>query len=724
MTGILSYILYTVNQDIFQFNIVYPIGRNFLKEMDAKGDYLLSPNVTLKQGLYNFVILGNTDGAFNSVLVSTESGIEKRIEFPQGVTEFEFQYLVEKPSETIRVGGYFDQSSDFFSIDEITIHSNNVIYKESVLFHIVISLFWIAVFIFLGFKFVFTNSYQRLIGRHISPTSKQAFWIILLLTILIFYPYYSSDYLRGDDSAFHLSRIEGIKTSLSYGYIPARIHLFTVFNYGYGSGLFYPDLFLYFPAILRMLGFDFVLTYKIFFFLLNSLAILSGYLAAKHMMNSHYAGMAAAILYTFAAYRIIDFYNRSAVGEALALVFIPLIVWGFYEIFEGDFQRWPILAVGFIGLTLSHVITLAMVGLFSLLLLLGLSRKVLANKIILKSILKAFAVTICVTASFLFPLFEQLSESSTRLVYNERNPMLGGLPFSSIFTAYANWSPPLKLSVGYPLLLVPIFPLIFFKKRLKKQKILNVLILLGLLSIFLTTNLFPWDKIAWFNRIIQFPWRFFAIATPLLAIAGGSYISLIPPIKSKYLTLTILMIICSLYTIPAFSAFLRNNTINVYGYHLEQNRIGNGEYLPKGADMNFLEHNGNQVLSSDPTFINYEFSRKGLEFSFRFSVTKDSVVFEIPLLFYKGYHAYVTDTKGETKELPVSLGKHGFTSVKIAGIREGMIKVLYSGTIIQKISDGITLISILIILLILLHKKKRNWDNHNSLGNSGISPST
>ena len=705
MIGILSYLLYTVNRDIFQYNIVYPIGRNFLKETDIKGDYLLSPSVTLKQGLYIFVIKGSTDGASNSVLISTESDVVQRIEFPQDAEELKFSYTIEKPSETIRVGSYFDQSSDYFTIDEVAIHSNNVIYKESVLFHIVISLFWITVFIFLGFRFIFPQSYQHLIGRHFSSTLRQAFWIILLLTLFISFPNYSSDYIKGDDSTFHMSRIEGIKTSLSYGYFPARIHLFTVFDYGYGSGLFYPDIFLYFPAILRLLGFDFILTYKIFIFLLNFLAIGSAYLAAKNVMNSHVAGIAAAILYAFAAYRIIDFYNRSAVGESLAFIFIPWIIWGFYEIFEGESHRWPILAVGFIGITCSHVITLAMAGFLSLLFCIGSFRKILENKEILKSILKAFAITVCITAFFLFPFFEQLNENSTGLVYTDKNPMQGGLPFRTIFTAYADWYAPAKPSVGYPLLIVSIFPLIFYKNQSEIKRTLNVLVLFGILSVLMTTKLFPWDKFVGINQIIQFPWRFLTIATPLFVIAGGGYISIIPPIKSKSLVLMMLVMACSLYTIPAFSAILQSNRINVRGYHLEQNRVGNGEYLPNGADISFIEHNKNQVLSSDPTFINHEFDRKGLEFSFRFSVSDDSVIFEIPLLFYKGYQAFVTDTSGKTQKLTVNPGKHGFTSVRVDEIREGSIKIFYAGTAIQKISDGITSISILLILFMLFYKK-------------------
>jgi uncharacterized membrane protein len=111
-----------------------------------------------------------------------------------------------------------------------------------------------------------------------------------------------------------MSRIEGIKTSLSYGYFRQEsiCLLFLIMDMGW---LILSGYFLIFSAILRLLGFDFVLTYKIFIFLLNFLQLGALIWLPKNIMNSHDAGIAAAILYAFAAYRIIDFYNRGAVGD-------------------------------------------------------------------------------------------------------------------------------------------------------------------------------------------------------------------------------------------------------------------------------------------------------------------------------------------------------------------------------------------------------------------------
>ena len=693
------YILYTVNQDIFQFTDIYSIGREFERELDKKGDYILTSSILLKRGTFEISVIGTSDGVNNSIFVMSGEEIVKRVDFLKGQTELKIQYEVQKPSEQIRIGGYYDQSSDLFSIEEISFYSDHVIYKDSVLFHITISLFWLVIFGFLFFRFLFTERYQRTIGKYITPSMERTFLFILLLTIFICYPIYTPDYVKGDDSTFHISRIEGIKTSLSYGYFPARIHLFTAFDYGYGAGLFYPDAFLYFPAILRLLGFDFILAFKIFFFFINFFSILSMFLAARSITKSRYAGIAAAILYTFAAYRIVDFYNRGAIGEALAFIFIPLIIWGIYEIFEGNPKHWYILAIGFTGLTLSHLISLALVGIFTLIFLLVNCKKMFSDREIIFAVAKAFIVTVGISAYFLFPFFEQLLLNNVGLVSTWRNPIQSGLPVSTIFVGFAGWELPVKPSVGYPLLFIPVLRLLLYRVNLNMIKVIDTFIVIGVIAIIFTTNLFPWDSFEWLNTYIQFPWRFLMIATPILSIAGGGLIDLLVQKQSRQLTLVMLFIFCSLYTIPAFSAIESNNIINVHGYHLEQNRVGNGEFLPKKAEIDFLDRNRNQILSSDPAFINHEFNRSGLRFTFQFSVEDDSVDFEIPLLYYKGYRAELMNGEEIKPELPVYSGAHGLTAVTINGIKEGTISVYYTGTIVQKIGDLITLITIIVLFL-------------------------
>ena len=58
----------------------------------------------------------------------------------------------------------------------------------------------------------------------------------------------------GHDLTFHLNRILGVEESLKAGMIPVRINGFSFNGYGYPDPVFYPQLFLYVPAVLHGLG--------------------------------------------------------------------------------------------------------------------------------------------------------------------------------------------------------------------------------------------------------------------------------------------------------------------------------------------------------------------------------------------------------------------------------------------------------------------------------------
>ena len=58
----------------------------------------------------------------------------------------------------------------------------------------------------------------------------------------------------GSDAPFHLARIESLNQALQMGIFPVKVHPSLAYSYGYGVGIFYPDFFIYLPAVLRMAG--------------------------------------------------------------------------------------------------------------------------------------------------------------------------------------------------------------------------------------------------------------------------------------------------------------------------------------------------------------------------------------------------------------------------------------------------------------------------------------
>jgi hypothetical protein len=103
------------------------------------------------------------------------------------------------------------------------------------------------------------------------------------------------------------------------------------FGYGYPMFNIYAPGALYISEFFHLIGFDFVLATKITF----ALAILlSGYAMfglVKRLTGSSQAAFLSGLAYVYIPYHLIDIFVRAALAESVALIFLPLTLWGFYE---------------------------------------------------------------------------------------------------------------------------------------------------------------------------------------------------------------------------------------------------------------------------------------------------------------------------------------------------------------------------------------------------------
>lgn len=95
------------------------------------------------------------------------------------------------------------------------------------------------------------------------------------------------------------------------------------------------------------------------------------YRSFSGVFRSKEKGLLAAFLYTLSIYRLIDLYTRAALGEGMAMIFLPLVMWGMYELFLGNEKKWYLAALGFTGVMQCHILSTELAvcfgGLFGLL---------------------------------------------------------------------------------------------------------------------------------------------------------------------------------------------------------------------------------------------------------------------------------------------------------------------------------------------------------------------
>ena len=130
------------------------------------------------------------------------------------------------------------------------------------------------------------------------------------------------------DLLFHLSRIEGIKEGVLSGQFPVMMESVWMEGKGYPVSIFYGDILLYIPALLRIVGVPVVITYKIFVLLINLLTAFSACFCFKRIFKYDISAYLGMFLYVLASYRLMDIFVRAAVGEYAAFIFFPVIALG------------------------------------------------------------------------------------------------------------------------------------------------------------------------------------------------------------------------------------------------------------------------------------------------------------------------------------------------------------------------------------------------------------
>ena len=553
----------------------------------------------------------------------------------------------------------------------------------------------VQILILMCFSFVYLLFFWKLFPKFViqvatTRLNQRAFFLILFLVTVgimsskLFVP----GMISGYDIDYHMLRIESLSESIRLGQIPARVNPLFLNGYGYASSLFYPDLFLYLPALLRVLGFNTILSAKIFFAIIFGLCFLSAYWAGREITKSHNAGILTAVVYCLSQYLLQNVYRRGAVGEMQAFIFLPLIIYGLYSLVFERFEKYWVMAIGLIGLLYSHLIStliaaflVAVVGLFHV-------RTIIFDKARIMRSLKMIAITLCSTISIWLPLIEQLNSGSFRFSESTYLARYSAVPISVVFAVTGKFSGN-YVAFGLPTLLLCLTW--FAARKVEKDERLKQISAWGLgigaVLLLLVTNAFPWEWINGPVNIIQFPWRLYGPAGAFLAIAIGSMLKMAIPVERQRVGAIMLI---------AFLGIHATWVINVSGsqprdlptdfYRQAENTflVNNAEWLPAQTDLEMLQNSKAKVV--DEKGQNIAFTRRGQEM--RIEPIPQCEYLDFPLIYYVGYEAHYRDSAGNRYDLPISPVLPNYT-IRIhcpQAASTGSIQVAYNGTFLQKAS--------------------------------------
>ena len=544
---------------------------------------------------------------------------------------------------------------------------------------------------------------------------KQAVWLkdnkylVLISFICIGYlciPLMNTMIIQGDDLVYHLLRIENISEGLQNGQLPVRIGPVFMDGYGYASSLCYPEFFLYIPAFLRLTGMSMEICYKIFLVLTIIGAYISSFYCVNKIAHDKKKAVIGAMIYSLSQYHIANLYVRGAVGEIQAFVFIPLIIYGLYNLIFEDFERPWTLGVGFWGLMLSHTISLVLCLCMAFTLGLLYFKKIVFNKKKFLKLLVTAAIVLLTSSMYWLPFLEMLFSAD----------MYFGQPWAVVSENAVSLSQIFSISYydytfNFDIIILLLCLLRLTVKRegdhaadIKKA---DWFLLMGAASLWVCTNLFPWKLLQPILNNIQFPWRFYGIASMFLATAISIFV--VTRVGKKYIKESMVVVLALM--IVSATVFYQNYPLDYYkietGYFDKNSyNVVNGEWLPRTVDRELLEHGGTPaVLDTDGKSIEFqEQKRMGITFD----STGESEYFDIPRVFYKGYDAWIQTSDGAIQALKVDgNGENGLVRVYVPQGISGKICIAYNGTVIQTVAYVLNGISVILLLLYCYLKKRR-----------------
>ncbi len=550
--------------------------------------------------------------------------------------------------------------------------------------------------------------------------------IVLGMAVLASVPIFTDFITTGHDLEFHVGRLEALAQGLMAGEFPVYLGSTEMAGFGTLSATMYPQLFLYPIAALRLVNISLMTCYRILIVGINIISAFTAYYSAKRIFKSSKLAFWTSLLYVFSIYRLANVYLRAAIGESLAMAFLPLVIWGMYEVLWGDEKKWYILALGVGSVLQSHVLSSEMCAVFLVLEVLvwligrkgdRYGKRILAG-------VKAAVFTVLLNAFFLVPFLFFCTENLQ--CFNMPNVISHtGVYFTQMFNLFADyngWANPtgniineMPMTVG-ALLLVGSILLLFMDSQVsvaeettaEQARVMRVgkrCFVYGAIALFMTSYLFPWD---FFQEIellkdivtsIQFAWRFLGPASVLLCFAsavGIVHFAQSHGNRKWVYSMSLVLLICS----TSYFFSLKNiddEKFAQYNSKMEFYTVGDTDamymyfegdrFLPLNMDYTWSK---TKILSqmSQPFKVE-NLQRSGMHMKMTVTGTTkmdDKLMF--PLYYYPGYVAYI-----DGEEVPVESLARRVACPMPKGTAE--VEVYYKGMPFYRYGNWVTVLTAL-----------------------------
>ncbi|MBD5068689.1 MAG: hypothetical protein HDT50_00595 [Lactobacillus sp.] len=533
------------------------------------------------------------------------------------------------------------------------------------------------------------------------------------------------------DGSFHFSRAEELYQNLKSGSFFTFIATHTFHGSGVGTFLFYPTVFIYPWAFLRFLFNPitaFYIWYGVFMFLT---LVISYYVMVKFSQN-RLRGFVFALFYTVGSYHLYLGIKNYVLGEFIAYTFVPIAMYGFYEVVWGNSKKWPFLAVGCVLLLYSHLLSVViavgiMVIIFIITLILGKRLEQARWFALLKSIGLATLLGSWVVYPFISDyLKDELGGPTPGFTWIRSTSVVFDASLKNVAS---------NKGVGLALLVAALIGWYFVKSKTQEK----IFYILGIFFLLAVTNIFPYVILWKYNifpalQVIQFPYRFLTYASFFLAIVVSEIVVKLSSNLSKYheilLAMAMLLLSFCLYcsavtpvleriwnqnpqaklqnvhdyyaSVPSGGIIDKENYQSLFSYVI---LYGETDYYPKESFSNndILSNQGaKSIISHEAKVGNQTEQLQAISLPnallFNIKVTKATTI-DLPVVSYASDVVYVDNKK-------VSFKTSDRGTIKI-NVKKGthQIKVQYRMSSLFYVLFGVSLLGWISIFLVWVLRK-------------------
>ncbi len=632
-----------------------------------------TPYLSLRKGSYELIVGYHASEDTIVMVGDTES------EFPATGNDGEENFMafnieLSDPADTFCMS-LKDDPEDRFGVYEYEIKSGRP-FNNDPLYEALIIMFILCGALAVSYTGIF---------KKMSRQDILVFAVLAGAVILSSLPLFKDYITYGHDIGGQLKRIEGLKGALYEGYLVPTVY--PGVNNGYGEVAFnYPYLFLYIPAILRLLGISMPFAYNTFLFLINLASCIFMYICVKQMSQNRAAAVTAACLYVLAPYRLTDMYVRAALGEATAMCFLPVVILGMYHVLEGDRKKYYILTLGFLGLLGSHALCFGMAGILCIITLLFMLPSLLREKgwLFLLKAAGLFCIFFIPYMAVFIRFYPYVNLDGIKVVNFYRCALYP----AQLFMSDASLGVMTNLKdgitnemnqgvglVGGMILLMVFVRLLRDKNR---NRFVTALDIAAIVFLFAASVFCPWNYLIrygildTFSGMIQFPFRFITIVTVVLSLEGGVFAAEFMENEKYRNGIFAILLAFSVYAAGMISDHILRQPVTISdmdGGFLTTSLL---EYYPKDTDPEIFKNTSPESNGAELT----EYAKKGLKADFYYKPEENvqgEATVTLPLLYFPGYTA--KDENG--KKLEVRNGSSNRVEVVLDKGTEGRVSVRY-----------------------------------------------